>query len=797
MLKRYIKLAVRILLKHRAYTIISILGLAIGLGISMVSISYIIRELRWEDCHEKHDNIYRVEMQYQHADTSWSSARVMAPLGDAISREIPGVDQAAVFRHARRVTLQIVQKKYQAGNLIFAGPEFFDVFTFPLMVGDPEASLANPNSILITDSIARTYFPSQNPLGETISINDSTEFTITGILEDLPLTTHLHCDFVASYSTLDATAANLDSWISGSSDLTYLLLDNSVKPEIVESRIPEIFSRHVDADISNRYSFTLKPFKDIYFSTYYSGNAGEIWPGGEYDVTIMILAIGLFILIQSIVNFISLSTSRAVDRMKEVGIRKTFGAARSKLIAQFLGESVLLTFGAMIVGLFFYDFFRRGFTSVTPDKIPLVNLYTEPSTILLLIVFTITVGVLAGFYPAIYLSRFKPISVLKDTSSKGKSRSFIRKSLGVFQFTLAIFFITLTLGYRNQVNHLTDYDLGFEKENIMVLKFTGDALTAEDCALAKNEILAHNDVLGAARSDGVLGSRMAYGVYYSNPELDDTNRIITKQYTVDYDFLSFYGIDLIKGRGFSDNRPEDINHAVLINESMANDLELENPIGYKLFTESVTYEVVGVVKDFHGNALDFSYQSKSVIVLYPDVCRVLCIRLNPDDISGSVASIGTTWNNIFGDREFNYTFLDDNIRTQYSELNEISGLFGILSIISIIIACLGIFGLISFTINRKTKELAIRKVLGASVTSISKILTKEFVILITISNLIACPLAYMMIKWSLEEYAVRANMGVFTYFMGGVLTILIVLTTSGYHILKAAHANPTDALKYE
>jgi len=292
MLGRYFKIAARILLKHRAYTIISILGLAIGLGISMVSISYIIRELRWEDCHKKQDHIYRVEMQYQHADTSWSSARVMAPIGDAISDEIPGVKNAAVFRHKRDVTLRIDQKKYQAGHLIYANQEFFDVFTFPLVVGDPKLSLINPNSILITDSIAKTYFPSQNPLGETIVINDSTEFTITGIFEEIPLTTQLHCDFVASYSTLKTMDTNLNPWIKGYSDLTYLLLDNNADPEMIESQITGIFSRHIDDDMLQRYSFTLKPFKDIYFSTYYSNNYGEIWPGGEYDVTIMILAIG-------------------------------------------------------------------------------------------------------------------------------------------------------------------------------------------------------------------------------------------------------------------------------------------------------------------------------------------------------------------------------------------------------------------------------------------------------------------------------------------------------------------------
>jgi putative ABC transport system permease protein len=797
MFKNYLKVALRNIIRYKGYSLISIVGLAIGLGMGMVSISYVVRELSWEDCHQNHDRIYRVEMRYQHADTAWSSARVMAPLGEAIAEEIPGVDHVAVFRHQGKVSLQVNHKNYQAGNLIFAQPEFFEVFTFPLKAGDPLTCLKDPKSVLITDSIAQMYFPHQNPIGKTIGLIDQTQYTITGILENPPPLTQLHCDFIASYATLRTAEANLDSWTGEGVDLTYLLLEEATDPQMVETQIAVVFSKHVDQQLLRRYAFTLKPLKDIYFSTYYSGNRGEIWPGGEYDVMIIVVCIGLFILLQAMVNLVSLSTARAVDRMKEVGVRKTFGAARSRLVVQFLGESMIFSFAATIFGLFFYDIFRKGYTSVTPDKYELLNLYGQPGTFGLIALLAIVVGFLAGLYPALYLSRFKPISIIRGGTTIGTSRSLMRKSLVGFQFTLAIFFISVTLGLFNQLNFVTRYDLGFERNNMMILRFYGEGVRAEDCALAKNQILARNDILGAARSDGVLGGRFWSERYYTSPDHDEADFKAAKKYTVDYDFLSVYEIDVIKGRGFSTDRPEDVNHSILINESMMKELGWSNPIGYTLYTDSAAWEIIGVVGDFQGTALDWSYRSTSVITLNPDTCRVLCVKLRPDDISRSVAAIGTTWKQIFGDREFNYSFLDDDIRAYYSELDSVTGFFGALSLISIIIACLGIFGLVSYTVERKTRDIAIHKVLGAPVTAIQWFLTKELVFIIALANIVACPLAYLIINWSLEEYPVRASLGIGTYFTGGLLAILLALTASGYHVMKAARANPVESLRYE
>jgi ABC-type antimicrobial peptide transport system permease subunit len=353
------------------------------------------------------------------------------------------------------------------------------------------------------------------------------------------------------------------------------------------------------------------------------------------------------------------------------------------------------------------------------------------------------------------------------------------------------------MGHNTQLKFLTNYDLGFDKENRMIIRFPADKDGIDDCALAKNEILNRNDVLGATRTSSVLGSRGGFMRFYTTPEREKTDRIYSSDFVVDYDFLLSYGIDLIEGRGFSRNYPEDINHAILINEKMKERLELVDPIGHKIYTDSSTYEIIGVVENFEGRALTYGWSPTSVIILNPDRCSVLNLKLKSEDINASISAINTTWKQIFGDRELNYTFLDDNMRSEYKEIDSITSFFFALSIISLIVASMGIFGLVLYTIKSKTRETAIRKVLGASITGIFKIFTKEFFILIAVSNLIACPLAYIMLNGYITQYPKQVSLGIGTYISGGVLTILIALVTSGYHLIRAARANPVDSLRYE
>jgi putative ABC transport system permease protein len=596
--------------------------------------------------------------------------------------------------------------------------------------------------------------------------------------------------------------ANIDAWTDNRSDFTYLLLSEGTSPERIESQIPGIFDRNVPAEIAERYNFSLKPFRDIYYDTYFSGNRGELLPGWEPDMIIFLVAIGLFILIQSMVNFISLSTAWGLERVKEIGIRRALGADRNRLIAQFLGESFILAAVATIVAQILFEFIRLTYNSLGlkayEKTYELANMYGSPDKIALLILLTVVVGILAGIFPALYLSRFKPIAFLQDGSSGLPSKSRLRKLVVVFQFTLAVFFITCAAGLHRQFDFITNLEMGFDRTDIMVLRFNDLNSSPRDCAIAKNEILARNDVLAAARSNHQLGSRFWSSAVYTSPKpIEETDCKYAKVLTADYDFLSFYGIEVIEGRGFSRERPEDVNHAIIINESMRAELGPDGALGSRLYIDSMCLEIIGVAKDFQGNAMDWSDNPSMVMTLNPDSLRILCVKLKPDNIKGSIASIEDTWHRIFGDREFSYSFLDDDIRAHYSEASSLSSLFGGLALISILIACLGIFGLVSFTVKRKTKEIAIRKVLGASVSAIFGKLTKEFMYLILIANAIAIPVAFLLVNAYQQEFPFQPGLSVLTWVAGGLMALLLALITSAFHVTAASRANPTDALRNE
>jgi len=377
------------------------------------------------------------------------------------------------------------------------------------------------------------------------------------------------------------------------------------------------------------------------------------------------------------------------------------------------------------------------------------------------------------------------------------SKSRLRGILAVFQFALAIFFMNFTMGLYQQQSFITGYDLGFDKDSTLVLSFLEEDLTADDCRIAKNEILARNDVIGAARTNRVMGTRFWSQRLFSRPEREVTDTKYAKYFQVDYDFLEFYGIDLIEGRGFSRDRPEDIDHAILINESMKAELGVDQPVGQILYTDSATIEIIGVVKDFEGTALDWSYRAGTMIVLRPDANRVLAVKLRPDDIDGSVASIRETWERAFPEHDFKYSFMEDDIRAMYRELDLIILIFGTLSTVSIVIACLGVFGLVSYTVDRRTREIAIRRVLGATIGAVFGNLTRGLVLLVAIASGVAIPLAYWLIDLAGQDYPYQADISPAAHTFGGALTIVLVLAAASYHVVKAARANPTKALRCE
>jgi putative ABC transport system permease protein len=803
MFKSYFISAIRSLKKSKTYTVINVSGLALGLGLCATTIAYVAYEFSWEDCHHNHDRIYRVETTYTHNDTVQGYARVMAPLGDAIVQEVPGVLQAAVFRHFGEVKAIVNREEFSVGNVIFARPEFFEVFDVTVRSGDPHSVLSQPGGVLISDSVARMLFPDQSPVGQLVTLKEPYsggrfELSVAGVFETMPRNTQLYCDFIAPYAASAGVADfPIDRWDLPGTDLTYLLLDKGADPAAVLGAIENVARRRLGSELANMYSFRLRPLKDIYFATYFTENRGELYPGGEYEIIFMLTAFALFILFQAIANFINLATARSADRAREVGVRKTFGAQRSQLIGQFLSESMVVTFVALVLSLPIYEFCRTGLATFVPGK-EINGIFGSPVALAATLGLALLTGLAAGLYPALYLSRPQPVTVLRGRGAMQASRPWLRRSLVVFQFALAIVFIVSTIIIYRQAKFVSQFEVGFDRDNVLVLKFKGDE-AGSNCALMKEQVMTLPGVIDAARTGSVMGTRqIETQLIFSTPECRDEDRIVVKRYSGDVNFTRIFGLQVTRGRDLSVAGIEDQKDAVLINESMVKELKLADPLGHMFYsTEGRTYEVVGVVKDFYGATIGWSYGSRSIITHNPDEGTILNVKMAGNDNATMLAAVQQLWSRTVPTQDFTYSFLDDDIRASYKDVTEIMKMFGVLSIVSVGIACLGILGLVSYTAEQKTKEIGIRKVLGATVPSILVMLSRELLILIGIANLIAWPVAYFLTSDFLSEFAFRINPGIGTYCIGGVLAVIIALTTAGYQSLRAARVNPVESLRNE
>ncbi len=819
MFKNYFKVALRIFTKQKLYTAINIFGLATALAICLMVMGHVSYELSFEDSHQNKERIYRVNGTYRSADTLTYTSRLMSPLGAALKSEIPEIEHAAVFRVLGNIDLKVGAESYisdkeksvrrgflHEGNVLCANSDFLDVFTLPLVQGDPDKVLEEPYSVLITDKAAKKFFPDENPMGQMVRFNENLICHITGVLEDIHENTQIYCEFIVSYASLESIGEDTQSWDQTGGvlnyrfgdDFTYLLLTEDAEKSEVETKISGIVGKYFSEKQAPKFSFELQPLKDIYFSTYGSGRNGDLGPHGELSFIIEVSVTVGFILLLAIANFINLSTARSAERMKEVGMRKVMGAKRWHLIKQFLGESILITAISVIVGLILYEIFLKwmGMRELLGRE-AMVDFYNSPLMIFMVVCLTIVVGIMAGFYPALYLSRFKPFSILQNRMNMKSSKSILRRGLVVFQFTIVVFFICCSIVMYRQVDFMTSMNMGFDKDNVLLLNFRGDK-AVENCRLMKNDLEGKSVALAVTAVNSPPG-KQSYSNYafFPTEERKDEEMITARTYFTDYNFFSTFGLEIIRGREFSPDIERDENHSLVINESMVAYLKLDNPIGHKFYRSDGFYEVVGVVKDFFGSTQSYSQNNRAVVILNPEKWKTLAVKIRPDNTKESAASIKQLWETTLPGVYFDYSFLIDEVEAGYGDLKGMTTIFFVLALLAISMGCLGIFGLVAFTAEQKTKEIGIRKVMGASIVSIINMLSKEFVILIIISNAIAWPLAYMLTNDILQYFVARVDVGVGTFLFTGLLALALALSTVGYQAYKAARANPVDTLRYE
>ncbi|MFC1724751.1 ABC transporter permease [candidate division KSB1 bacterium] len=786
MFKNYLKIVIRIIKRKKIYSMINLSGLTIGLTSCILILLYINFELGYDKFHENADNIYRVVMRQpgnmvRGSTTDWwvVSPAILKPTWE---RELPEIEIIARTTDLSAV-LDINGQMFDERFLV-ADPEFLEIFTFPLKYGDKRTALNEPFSLIITERKAKSFFGEENPLGKTISAEGGKfKYKITGVFKDIPENSHLKFDFIASFKTLKTVWRrnwDSDNWLNNPYD-TYLTLQENTDLKKFDEKL-----RKYDLEgFSNKtWTFHVQPLLDIHFNR-------DIRGKGDIRYIYIFSFIGLFVLFIACFNFINLTTARSASRAKEVGIRKVVGAYKKQLLQQLLGESILFTFIAMVFSVILIYFLLPVFNSLIGKELSF-NVLFNTKFILSIIGITFLVGVISGSYPAVVLSSFQPVKVMKGSLDNSTRRTlFFRNSLFVLQFAVSVIMIISTITLYYQLQFIRNKKLGYNKNHIITLRNRVGYFET-----FKNELSKNPDIVYVSLSSGT-----PTGIGWSNIPAwegkDADDNPFFYRLTVDFDFFDLYGLEIVKGRKFSSEFNDEDGNAYILNEAAVKSLGWDDPIGKKFGFWEITGTVIGVVKDFHFETLHKQITPLGIGVKDSRNFGVLSVRINSENISNTISDIENIWKEFAPNYPFQYSFIDEQVDNLYKTEQKMALSFNYFTIIAIFIACLGLFGLASFIAEQKTKEIGIRKVLGADVSKIVTLLTKDFILLVLIANIFACPIAwYAMRKW-LETFAYRIDINITFFVSAAVISLLIALGTISFQAFRAAAANPVDSLRNE
>lgn len=799
MLKNYLKIAVRTIKKNKAYSLLNILGLAIGMAVFLLIFLYVQYELSFDRWHKNAKRVYRV-VQRQRGNMYLGSDRfavTAAPLAQALMDEFPEVVSATRVDSTGNVLFTYGEKSFVEKTMHWADPNIFKIFSIELTRGDPESVLSDPNSILFSESMAKKYFGDEDPIGKTVAYLDRYDMKVTGIFKDFPKNSHFTMDIIMPFETM-GTIQNrrLDTW-GNNSYYTYFLAQEGVDPLQLESKLPALMKKYsegkgweYEGEQSRLY---LQPLTRIHL---FSNINFEIIPNNDIRYIYLFSSIALLILLIACINYMNLATARSVKRAKEVGMRKVVGAQRNQLILQFLGESILLafislilTFGFVLLALpSFGDFVQR---DLRFD--PFGNLFL----LMGLLGIFILMGLLSGSYPAVYISGFKPITALYSKSYKGTGGIFLRNLLVIFQFTISILLILSTIVVRNQLHFIQDKEMGYNRKHIVVYRIRDTNLQKQIEAI-RTELKNYPGVINVATSTSLPNhiSSQTFAKWPGKPE--DLN-VPIYVCDADYDYCDVFELKLVQGRNFSREFTSDAKGAFLINETALKAMGVESPLGMELNrwgNAEPAGRIVGVLKDFHMHSLHQQIMPL-YIFLEPNRCRNISIKIHGENIQKTMALIEQTFKKFSPKYPFEYSFFDDVFDQAYKAEQRIGAIFHTFALLAVCIACLGLFGLSSFTAENRTREIGIRKVLGASVSSIIRMLSQEYTIKIILANLIAHPLGYYAMHTWLQNFAYKIKLGVLPFIGAGLIALVIALLTVSFQTFRAAAANPANSLRYE
>ncbi len=807
MLKSYFKTALRNLSRQKGYSLINLTGLAIGMACCLLILMFVNDELSYDNYNKNADRIYRVSIHLLYGGRDLQAAVVSAPMGKTMTEDYPEVEEAVRFRDRGSCIIKYKENSFKEERFLYSDPTLFTVFTIPLLKGDPQTALKDPYSLVISKKTAERYFGSEDPIGKTVKMDNSQDYKITGVFDRIPRNSHFQFDLVASLESLEES--RIPMWWNNNFN-TYLLLAKQADPGLLAAKFPGLIKKYMAPQleklIGQSYDkimasgnflmeFSLQPLRRIHL---HSDLIAELGPNSDIKYVYIFSAIAFFILVIAAINFMNLSTARAAGRAKEVGIRKVVGSPRSLLIRQFLVESLLLSIISMMMALVLVNLVLPLFNSLSGKELSRADIFSGQSVLAVLVI-TILTGLLAGLYPAFFISAFQSISVLKGQLKSGVKSGWLRSGLVVFQFTASIILIIGTLVVMNQLNYIQNKKLGYNKDQVIILN--NAYLLGNQAETFKNEMLNHAQFQSATISSYLpTPSNRNTSAVFPEGQIVDKNSTTLQNWLVDYDYIKTMDMKIVKGRDFSREFSTD-NSAVIINQETARQFGWEEPLGKNLSRiisdkgDMKSFTVIGVVEDFHYESLRNAIGP--LIMYLGDNNDNIAFRIETKDIPGTIGLLRDKWNKFLPGEPFEYAFMDDRFYEVYQAEQQLGKIFGVFAVLAIFVGCLGLFGLAAFIAEKRTKEIGIRKVLGASVPSIIRILSQEFVILVGIATVIAWPLAYVIMKKWLQAFAYRTSLTLIIFFAAGAVALLIALLTTSYQAIKVALVNPVRSLKYE
>jgi putative ABC transport system permease protein len=789
MIKNLLKIAVRHIRKHAGYSLLNVLGLTLGISSALFLIIYVSDEVSYDRYHKNADRIYRVSSKITETDDqfTWNVAQI--PFGPQVVEDYPEVQAFVRFINMPRGLYKYEDKEFVEENFYYADSTLFDIFTYKVLKGEVKSALRDPKKIVLTETVAKRYFGSSDPVGKTLTEGNNT-YEVTGVIEDVPFNSHFRFDALAARNNLPK---QLGTW-GNFGVFTYLLFPAGIDIKAFETKMQGMYDAHMKSifgPLNIKIEYILEPITKIHL---YSTNPGEPEPTGSITYVYIFGIVAVFLVLIAAMNYMNLATARSTRRAREVGLRKVVGSRRLPLILQFLSESVVLTIISLIISIVLLIVLLPKFNLLAGKSFRLDILFS-PVVLISVIVVILVAGIFGGSYPAFFLSRFSPVTVLKGEITQGSAGSLFRKILVVIQFTVSVAMIVCTLVVFRQLNYLKHMDQGFDQKNVISLQLNQGMI--RKYPVLKQTLLGNNDIKYVTSTNTQMGE--GSGKLLFNVETDQgmAQRGINFA-VVDHDFVETLGIKMISGRDFAQDMPSDTLSSVVVNQTFVNRMGWSDPIGKKIEAgdaNTLRARVIGVMADYHQTGM--YNEIESLLLAYRENGNIIYVKLSGNNIKETISYIESKWKEVFPDQPFSYAFLSERFNRQF-EADEKRGLiFTMFTILAILIASLGLFGLASYMVEQRTKEIGIRKVFGANENVIMRLIARDFIILVAISIIIAIPAAYYFMGNWLENYVYRTKIGILLLFIAALLAIVITFITISYKAYQAAVMNPANSVKTE